>query len=186
MALENPTWGAPRIHGELLMLGFQVAESTVSKYLPKRPAGPDTIRRWKVFLRLHQEGIAAIDFFTVTTVTFQVLHVLVVFHHHRRKILHWAVSQQPTEGWLRQQFREAFPYDTTPKYLILDRDPRFGQNILGFLRDLGIELVRISPRSPWQKGFCERFIGSARREILDHVVVFNEPHLRTLLNAPRT
>ena len=174
-------WGAPRIHGELLLLGFDVAERTISRYLPRRPSGPDTIRRWKAFLKLHQKGLVALDFFTVPTVGFLVLYVLVFLHHHRRRVVHWAVTSAPTVDWIRQQLREAFPYDTVPRYLILDRDALFDHAVLETIRAFGAKPVRTARRSPWQNGILERWIGSVRRELLDHVVVFHARHLHRVL-----
>ena len=180
LARENPTWGAPRIHAELLLLGFEVAERTISRYL-KRPPGPDAVERWKTFLKLHEKALVGMDFLTVPTLSFQVLYVLVILQHHRRQVIHWAVTSVPTAGWIRQHLREAFPYDTAPRYLILDRDGHFDGSLLRFLRNLGITPVRTAARSPWQNGVLERWIGSVRRELLDHVVVFNRRHLRRLL-----
>lgn len=180
MVRENPTWGAPRIHAELQFLGFEVAERTISRYL-KRSPGPDAVERWKAFLRLHRRELVAMDFFTVPTVSFQVLHVLVFLHHHRRRVLHFAVTALPSAEWIRQQLREAFPYDTTPRYLLFDCDGLFDRSVLDFLRALAITPVRAAPRSPWQNGVVERWIGSVRRELLNHVVVFNERHLHRLL-----
>ena len=180
MARENP-WGAPRIHAELLMLGFDVAESTVSKYLPKPPPDGDAIRRWKIFLKLHRKALVGMDFFTVPSLTFQVFHVLFFVHHHRRRVVYWAVTQAPTTDWICQQLREAFPFDSAPRFLILDRDVLFNADVRYFLRALGTTPVRISPRSPWQNGIAERWVGSVRRELLDHVVVFGDQHLRRLM-----
>ena len=146
MARENPTWGAPRIHGELLKLGFDIAERTVSRYMPRRPAPGHVVERWKVFLRNHQEAIVGMDFFTVPTATFDVLYVLFFIHHGRRRVVHFGVTRYPTATWVIQQLREAFPYDEAPRYLIFDRDSTFNQAPI-----------------------AERWIGSVRREMLDHV-----------------
>ncbi len=181
MSRENSTWGAPRIHAELLLLDFDVSERTISRYLPRRPSAPDTIERWKAFLKLHQKELVAMDFFTVPTLSFQVLYVLVVLHHHRRRVVHLAVTALPSADWIRQQLREAFSYDTAPRFLILDRDGLFDRSLLDFLQTLQITPVRTAPRSPWQNGVVERWIGSVRRELLDHVVVFHERHLHRLL-----
>ena len=151
MARENP-WGAPRIHAELQLLGFDVAERTISRYLPKHPSPPDAIERWKTFLKLHQKELVAMDFFTVPTLSFQVLYVLVFLHRHRRRVLHFAVTALPTADWIRQQLREAFPYNTHPRFLILDRDGLFDHSVLNFMRALQITPVRTAPRSPWQNG----------------------------------
>ena len=183
LAKENPTWGAPRVHAELLKLGFEVAERTVSRYLPKKPTNPEVIKRWKTFLKQHRKALVGMDFFTVNTLTFRTLYVLFLVHHERRRIVYWAVTESPTFEWVRQQIRQAFPYDSAPSYLILDRDPLFGRKILEVLRSVGTEPVRISPRSPWQNGIAERWVGSVRRELLHHVIVLGEHHLRQLLSC---
>jgi transposase InsO family protein len=175
------TWGAPRIHAELQKLGYTVSERTVSRYMPKRRAEPEVIERWKVFLRNHRECIAAMDFFTVPTATFRVLYVLIFIHHARRQILHFNVSAYPGTEWIIQQLREAFPYDTAPRYLIFDGDGKFGQSVVTAMKSMGIKPSRTAFRSPWQNGVVERWIGSVRRELLNRVVVLNEPHLRRLL-----
>lgn len=181
MTLENPTWGAPRIHGELLKLGIDVAERTVQRHMPKRPAPPDSIERWKTFLRNHAPDISAMDFFTVPTVSFRVLYVFVAIHHGSRRVLHVNVTAHPNSPWVVQQLREAFPGDDVPRFLIHDRDSIFSESVVGSARAMGIESKKTSFRSPWQNGICERWIGSCRRELLDHVVPFGEAHLRRLL-----
>ena len=181
MAIENPTWRAPRIHGELLMLGYDVSERTVSRYLPKRPSDPDKIKQWKAFLKNHRHDIAAMDFFKIPLVTFRVLSALVIIHHGRRILLYVNVTFHPTALWVAQQLREAFPFDTAPKYLIFDRDLIFSAHVVATLKSFGIKPVRTSWHSPWQNGVVERWIGSCRRELLDHVVVFNERHALRLL-----
>ena len=181
MMRENPSWGAPRVHSELLLLGFELAESTVSKYLPRQSPDLGAVRRWKIFLRLHRKALVGMDFFTVPTLTFQVWHVLFFVHHHRRRVVHWAVTRAPSTAWICQQLREAFPYDTAPRFLVLDRDALFNTDVGEFIRALGTTPVRISPRSPWQNGVAERWVGSVRRELLDHVVVLGDQHLRRLL-----
>jgi putative transposase len=139
MARENPTWGAPRIHGELLMLGFDIAERTVSRYMPRRPAPGDVVERWKVFLRNHQEAIVGMDFFTVPTATFDILYVLVFVHHARRRVVHLAVTKWPTAAWVVQQLREAFPFDEGPRFLIFDRDAKFSTAVVAAIRSFGIQ-----------------------------------------------
>ena len=181
MARENPTWGAPRIHGELLMLGFDIAERTVSRYMPRRPAPGDVVERWKVFLRNHQEAIVGMDFFTVPTATFDILYVLVFVHHARRRVVHLAVTKWPTAAWVVQQRREAFPFDEAPRFLIFDRDAKFSTAVVAAIRSFGIQPSQTAYRSPWQNPIAERWIGSVRREMLDHVVVLGEAHLRRLL-----
>jgi len=182
MAVENPTWRAPRIHGELLKLGFDVAERTVSRYLPRRQHNPDGFRQWTAFLNNHRDAIASMDFFTLPLLTFQVLYVFVIIGHGRRAVLHINVTSAPTAQWVVQQLREAFPYDNIPGYLIFDRGSNFGLPVITAIRSLGIKPVRTSYRSPWQNGIVERWIGTCRRELLDHVIVFNELHARRLLN----
>ena len=181
MALENPTWGAPRIHGELLKLGFDVAERTVPRFMPKRPAPPGSLESWKTFLRNHAPDIAAMDFFAVPTLSFRVLYVFVAIQHGSRRILHVNVTEHPGSQWLVQQLREAFPGDEVPRHLLHDRDCIFSDLVDGAITSMGIEPKRTSFRSPWQNGLCERWIGSCRRELLDHVVPFGEAHLRRLL-----
>ena len=181
MVAENPTWGAPRIHGELLMLGFDVSERTVSRWMRRAPRDPEPAKRWMAFLRNHREVIAARDFFTVPTVTFRVLYCFFVLSHDRRQILHFNVTRHPTSGWIAQQLREAFPYGTTPKYLIFDRDAKYGLEVPLVARSMDISCIRPSFRSPWQNGVAERWVESCRSDLLDHVIAFNELHLKRLL-----
>lgn len=181
MAEENPTWGAPRIHGELLKLGFEISESTVSRYLGHGTSPPDSSQRWLTFLKNHREAIAAMDFFTVPTATFRALYCFFVISHGRRKILHFNVTEHPTSAWIVQQLREVFPEDRAPQYLVLDRDSKFKGDVAAMLEYLGSELIRTAYRSPWQNGVAERWVGSCRRELLDHVIVLNESHLRRLV-----
>ena len=178
---ENPTWGAPRVHGELLKLGIQVAERTVSRYMPKRPAPPRARQNWRTFLRNHRDVIAAMDFFTVPTITFRVLYVLFVIHHARRQVLHFNVTAHPTTAWVIHQLREAFPFETAPRYLIFDRDSKFAPAVIAVIKSLGIEPIRTAYRSPWQNGTAERWILSCRAEMLDNVIVLGERHLGRLL-----
>ena len=181
MANENPCWGAPRIHGELLKLGFDVSERTVSRYL-RRLFPPEQARKlWAAFLRNHREAITAMDFFTVPTLTFRVLYCFFVIEHGRRKILHFNVTEHPTGSWIAQQLREAFPESCPYRYAILDGDAKFGGEVTDLLTASGIKPTRISPASPWQNGVAERWIGSCRRELLDHLIVLNEAHLRRLI-----
>ncbi len=181
MRCENPTWGSPRIHAELLKLGFDVSERTISRYLCKRPSGRNARQSWKTFLYNHREMIAAMDFFTVPTATFRVLYVFFVIHHERRQIIHFSVSANPDTNFVIQQLREAFPYDTAPQHLILDRDMKFSRKVRGAIDSMGIQAKQIAYKSPWQNGVVERWIGSVRRELLNHVIVLNEAHLRRLL-----
>src|SRR5713226_1417266 len=179
MSEENPLWGAPRIHGELLKLGFKVAESTVSKYM-MRHRGPPS-QTWRTFLRNHAEAIAAIDLCVVPTLTFELLFAFVVVGHGRRQLLWFAVTRNPTAEWLAQQITEAFPWDWAPRYLIRDNDRAFGVSFKARVRAMGIRDRPISFRSPWQNGYVERLIGSVRRECTDHLIVFNAEHLRRIL-----
>jgi transposase InsO family protein len=176
---ENPLWGAPRIHGELLKLGFHVAQSTVSKYMVPRSRRPQ--QGWKTFLRNHAHEIAAIDMLTVFTADFTRLFAVVVLGHGRRKLLHIEVTDHPTSLWLRQQVTEAFPWDMAPTFLIRDNDGAYGPVFRRRLWAMGIRDRPTMPHSPWQNGHVERLIGSIRREYLDHVVVLNAAHLRRVL-----
>ena len=179
MSRENPLWGAPRIHGELLKLGFEVSQSTVSRYMPHRP--PDPGQRWTTFLANHRDCIAAIDFLTVPTLAFRQLYVFVVLTHQRRRLVYLAVTANPTTFWTVQQMREAFPWENVPRYVIHDRHGTFGDEFRRRLQLLGMTSVPTAPRSPWQNGHVERVIGSIRRECLDHMIIFNERHLRRVL-----
>jgi putative transposase len=182
MVMENQ-WGAPRIHGELLKLGFHVSERTVSRYVracrPKQPPGTS----WKAFLRNHRDVLAAMDFFTVPTVTFRLLYVLLVIQHRRRRILHFNVTPHPTSAWVCQQLREAFPFDGLPQHLLMDNDSIFSAEVKRTVVAMNLTPMRTSFQSPWQNGVAERWVGSCRRELLDHVIVLNEAHLRRLLFA---
>src|SRR6266446_3640064 len=181
MAAANPLWGAPRIHGELLKLGLDVAERTVSRLLPKRHTQPS--QTWRTFLTNHVRDLVSIDFFTVPTARLRVLFVLVVLAHHRRRVVHFNVTEHPTAHWTAQQIVDAFPDDSAPPYLLRDRDQVYGQQFRHRVKGMGIGEVVTAPRSPWQNPFAERFIGSVRRECLDHVVVLTERHLRRILTA---
>jgi len=180
LAGENPCWGAPRIHGELRMLGFRVSQATVSRFLPKRPSPEARRQSWKAFLHNHRDHIAGMDFFTVPTAVFRQIYGLVILHHGRRRVAHMNVTAHPTAAWVTQQLREAFPEDAAPKYLVFDRDSIFGAT-KGSIRRLGIEPKVTGFRCPWQNGATERFIGTLRRELLDHVIVRDEAHLSRLL-----
>ncbi len=180
MSFENSLWGATKIHGELLKLGIAVAQSTVSVYMVPRRDRP--LQTWKTFLRNHMEGIASIDLFVVPTIAFQQLFAFLVLGHKRRQLLWFAVTGNPTAEWLARQITEAFPWDTAPKYLIRDNDRAFGAVFKARVRAMGIRDRPTSFRSPWQNGLVERLIGSARHECTDHVIVFNEDHLRRILS----
>jgi len=179
MAHENPLWGAPRIHGEMLKLGFDVAQATVSRYIPRGRKPPS--QTWRTFLKNHATVIASVDFFTVPTAAFRVLYVFLVLSHERRRVVHFNVTDSPTAQWTGRQLVQAFPWDTAPRFLLRDRDAIYGPEFLRSVSSLQIEDVRTSPRSPWQNPFVERLIGSIRRECLDHVVIVNENHLRRVL-----
>ena len=195
MSRENPGWGAPRIHGELLKLGINIGETSVSKYLVRNRKPPS--QTWRTFLDNHVKSLVSVDFFTVPTIRFQVLYVFLVLAHERRRILHFAVTAHPTAEWTAQQLREAFPWDSAPRYLLRDRDRIFGHDFVEQVKAMGIKQVLSAPRSPWQRAYVERVIGTIRRECLDHMVVFNESQsvpapsgVRRLLSsdshAPRT
>lgn len=181
MVAENPTWGGPRIHGELLMLGFDVSERSISRWMKRAPRDPEPGRRWLAFLRNHREAIAAMDFFTVPTVTFSLLYCFFVIGHDRRRVLHLNVTCHPTSSWIVQQLREAFPYQSAPKFLIFDHDAKYGLEVPAAIRSMSITCLQTSIRSPWQNGVAERWVGSCRRDLLDHVIVLNERHLRRLM-----
>jgi putative transposase len=181
MVAENSTWGAPRIHGELLMLGFDVSERTISRWMKRAPRDPEPAKRWLAFLRNHREGIAAMDFFTVPTITFGVLYCFFVINHDRRRILHFNVTKHPTSLWVVQQLREAFPFGSAPRFLIFDQDAKYGLEVPVAVRSLRMSPVRTSFESPWQNGVAERWVESCRRDLLDHIIAVNERHLKRLL-----
>jgi transposase InsO family protein len=181
MSLANRLWGAPRIHGELLKLGIEVAQSTVAKYMAK--SGRGRSQTWKTFLHNHAAGIGAIDFLIVPTVGFRLLFVLVILRHERWRLISLSVTANPTAEWIARQITDAFPWDEAPDYMIRDRDASYGQAVTKRLAAMGIRDHPIAPRSPWQNGHAERLIGSIRRECPDHVVVFGEAHLRQVLKA---
>jgi hypothetical protein len=182
MAMDN-CWRAPRIHSELQKLGFVVSERTVSRYIPRKPKDPDAIQRWVVFLRNHLDVTAAMDFFTVPTVRRRVLYCWFVIHHGRRKILHFNTTYHPTAEWVMQQLREAFPFETAPRYLVFDRDSIFNRAVKEFLRSMGTMPIQTSYRSPWQNPYGERWIGTCRRELLDHVIALGQRHVVQLVRS---
>ena len=181
LAQENSNWGAPKIHGELRKLSFQISERSVARYTRRKGRRGDPGKQWRAFLQNHREVIVAFDFFTVPTVTFQLLYCFFVIEHGRRKILHWNVTRHPTADWVIPQLREAFPQAAPYSYVILDPDSRFDPEVILFLKATGLQPKRTSIRSPWQNGTAERWMGSCRRELLDHVIVLNERHLLRLL-----
>src|SRR5882757_5502774 len=178
MSLANRLWGAPRIHGELLKLGIEVAQSTVAKYIAKRGRRPS--QTWKTFLRNHAAGIAAMDFLIVPTVGFKWCFVLVILRHQRRRLISLRVTTNPTAEWIAHQITDAFPWNEVPDHLIRDRDGSYGHAVSRRLADMDVRDHPTAARSPWQNGHVERLIGSIRRECLNHVV-FGEAHLRRIL-----
>jgi transposase InsO family protein len=181
MSIENPLWGAPRIHGELLKLGFEVAQSSVAKYMVKRGGPPG--QGWRTFLRNHAPDIAAMDLFVVPTIGFSLLYAFVIVRLDRRDLVWTNVTTNPTAEWIARQLTEAFPWSTAPRYLVRDRDRIYGSIVPRRLRTMGIRDKPIAPASPWQNGFAERLIGSIRRECVDHIVVLGEAHLRRILES---
>jgi putative transposase len=181
MARENQTWGAPRIQSELTLLGYTVAESTVAKYMNRCRKPPS--QTWRAFLENHVPDIVAIDFFVVATASFRLLYCFLVLRHDRRRVVHFNVTPYPTARWAARQVVEAFPFDEAPRFLIRDRDGIYDVDFRQRIKHLGIEEVVITLRSPWQSPYVERLIGSIRRECLDHVIVFNEAHLRRILRS---
>src|SRR5712664_2718949 len=181
MSVANPLWGAPRIHGELLMLGIDVGQTTVAKYMARRRRPPS--QGWKTFLRNHADGIASMDLFVVPTISFRLLYGFLILQHSRRKLLWLGVTARPSAHWIARQLTEAHGWQQTPRYIVRDRDCVYGDVVIERLRAMGIRDRPISPRSPWQNGYSERVIGSIRRDCLDHVIVFSERHLRHLLNS---
>jgi len=182
MVVQNPTWGAPRIHGELLMLGFDVSERTISRWMRRAPRDPESAKRWLAFLRNHREAIVAMDFFTVPTIRFDLLYYFFVISHGRRRVLLFNVTRHPTGSWIVQQLREAFPYQSASRFLIFDRDAKYGLEVPIVVRSMNIRPVRTSFQSPWQNGVAERWIESCRHDLLDHIIALNERHLKRLLS----
>lgn len=178
MADANPLWGAPRIHGELLKLNIDISQTTVTTYMRRRQPPPS--QTWRTFVANHVTQLMAADFFVVPTVTCRLLSVFVILAHDRRRVVHTAVTAPPTAAWTAQQFREAFPWDAAPRYLIRDRDHAFSA-LAATAEAMGVHEVLTAPHSPWQNAYAERFIGSVRRECLDHVIVFSPTWLRRLL-----
>ena len=181
MVAENRTWGAPRIHGELRMLGFDISERAVLRWMRKAPRDSEPAKHWATLLSNHREAITAMDFFTVPTLTFGVLWCFFVIGHTRRRILHCNVTRHPTAAWVPQQLRGAFPFASAPRYLIFDREQTFQGEVLETAESLGIIPIRIAIRSPWQNGVAERFVASCRRDLFDHVIAVNERHIKRLM-----
>src|SRR5258707_5289691 len=176
---RSPLWGAPRIHGELLKLGFAVAQSSVAKYMVKRRGPPS--QGWRTFWRNHAPDIAAMDLFVVPTIGFDLLYAFVIVRLGRRDLVWINVTANPTAEWAARQITEAFPWDEAPHYLIRDRDRIYSSVVTRRLRAMGIRDKPTAPASPWQNGFAERLIGSIRRECVDHIIVLGEMHLRRIL-----
>jgi putative transposase len=181
MCLSNPTWGAPRVHGELLKLGLDVSQSTVSKYMV-RPRKPPS-QTWRVFLQNHVKQLVSVDFFVVPTIDFKLLFVFLILAHERRRVIHFNVTQHPSAAWTGQQLTQAFLWDTVPSYLLRDRDAIYGESFRGLVACMGITEVLTAPQSPWQSPYVERLTGSIRRECLDHIIVMNESSLRRILKS---
>jgi transposase InsO family protein len=181
MSMENPLWGAPRIHGELLKLGFDVAQSSVAKYMVKRPGLPS--QGWRTFLENHAPDIAAMDLFVVPTISFGLLYAFVIVRLGRRELVWISITANSTAEWIGRQLTEAFPWNDVPRYLIRDRDRIYGNIVRNRIRAMGIRDKLTALMSPWQNGFAERLIGSIRRECLNHFIVLGEAHLRRILRA---
>jgi len=181
IADENPTWRAPRVFKELVRLGFEVSHRTVARYMPRRPPSPASRQSWSTFLANHRDAIAAMDLFVVPTITFRLVYGFFVIGHDRRHVLHVNVTEHPTAAWVIQQLREAFPWDAAARYLIFDRDSTFSTEVRGAIGSMGVKVKPTAFRSPWQNGVAERWIGCLRQELLNHVVVVNEDHLRQLV-----
>jgi len=181
MVADNATWRGPRVHGELVKLGFDVSERTVSRYLPRRPPPRDSRQRWLTFLRNHRHALAAMDLLVVPTATFRLLYVFFIIEHGRRHIVHANATYHPTAPWVIQQLRDAYPEDSAPRYLLYDRDSTFSAEVTRTVRSLGATPVRTAYQSPWQNGVAERWVGILRRELLDHVVVLSRRQLCRLI-----
>jgi transposase InsO family protein len=181
MSVENPLWGAPRLHGELLKLGLSIAQSSVAKYMVKRRGPPS--QGWCTFLNNHAPHIAAMDLFVIPTIGFKLLYAFVIVRLNRRDLVWISVTTNPTSEWVARQITEAFPWNEAPRYMIRDRDRIYGTVVTRRLRAMGIRDKPIAPASPWQNGVAERLLGSIRRACLDHVVIWGEAHLRRILKS---
>src|SRR6266705_5165515 len=181
MSSANPGWGAPRIHGELLKLGFELSQDTVAKYLVRHRRPPS--QTWRTFLKNHMHDLVSADFFVVPTITFRLLFVFVILSHDRRRPIHFAVTANPTAEWTARQLLEAFPWDSAPRYLLRDRDGIYGEKVHEATEWLGLREVLTAPKSPWQNPYVERLIGSIRHECLDHVITFDETGLHRVLKS---
>lgn len=181
MAKENPLWGAPRIHGELLKIGFDISQATVSSYIPKKERRSG--QTWLTFLHNQLKETVSVDFFDVHTLTYTLLYVFVILSHDRRKIYHFNITKHPTDAWVAQQLIEAFTWKSSPRFLIRDRDSKFGHKFKSRLRHLEIHDIQTAYRSPWQNGYVERLIGSIKCECLNHVIIMNETHLNNIMKS---
>ena len=184
MHRENPLWGAPRIHGEILMLGIQLSESTVSNYLATLPRRRPS-QGWRTFLRNHLHETIAVDFAIVPTVRFKLLFVFVVLDLARRRILQLGVTANPTATWTVQRLTEALPWESHFRFVVRDRDSIYGHELTSRVDSLGLTPVVTARASPWQNGYCERVIGTLRRECLDHVIAVNERQVQRVLDEYR-
>jgi transposase InsO family protein len=182
MADSNSTWGAPKIHGELLKLGVVISERTVSGLLRRHKRKPPS-QTWRTFIKNHMPDMVGVDFLVVPTIRFRLPFVFVILSHARRRVVHFNVTANPTADWTAQQIVEAFPWDTVPKYLLRNRDNVYGGWFRQRVKHMGIEEVLTTCHSPWQNPYVERLHGSVRRECTDHVIVFRENHLRKLLRS---
>lgn len=182
MIKENPFWGAPILHDELIKLGIKISERTVSNMIKRYKIKKPPSQTWRTFLKNHMHNTYVVDFFTVPTVDFKILYVFIVLWHERRKIIHFNVTMNPTAQWTAQQIIEACPWNKVPKYLLRDRDGIYGKVFQGCIKNMGIEQVKTAPHSPWQNPYCERVIGSIRRDCLNHIIVLNEEHLKGILS----
>jgi putative transposase len=181
IAAANPLWRAPRVHGELKMLGIPISERTVSRILRRLRRPPN--QTWRTFLHNHVGQLVSIDFFTVPTITMRVLFVFILLEHDRRKVLHFNVTEHPTGAWTAQQIVEAFADREATQYLIRDRDSRYSAEVRLRIQSLGIQEILTAPRSPWQNPYAERLIGSIRRECLNHYIILNARHLKRTLSS---
>ena len=182
MQKENPLWSPQRIQGELAIFGYSVCDNTVAKYMRKPKTDPGKIQLWLTFLRNHAKYTVGIDFLVVRTISFKALYVFVAISHDRRKILHFAVTANPHSQWAIQQLRETFAFDETTKYVIRDNDGIYSPEFKRAIRRFGLKDTPTAPRSPWQNPFCERVIGTLRRECLDHMIILSEKHLYNVLH----
>jgi transposase InsO family protein len=176
ISTENPTWGSPRIEGELSKLGYTVRKSTVERYMVKKPKPLSPT--WRTFLKNHAKDIVACDFFTVPTITFSTLHVLLFIEHARRKIVHFNISESPFSAWAAQQLTNAFPYDSAPRFLIHDRDTKFLGTFQHRAKVMNIKQILTARKAPKMNAYAERFVLSIKNECLNRMIPIGETHLR--------